>query len=130
MTKATRLARALARDEQDDAPQAQPSPWMEQVELEKLAWRGQRFDDLLRVLRTLATREDGWLRLIPDTLRQEVHLKWKFTRGDYPNHYVYVRIEDMRVHEGLEVLLRKLYEVDTNVRRPTPDKPYHSEEGR
>lgn len=124
MTKATRLARAKARTETDAPAQPGTFPDPPSDTREQRAIRGIQYEELLHDLRVLATREDGWLRLIPDTDRQQVHLKWKFTRGKWERHYVWVTIEDMRVHYGLQLLLRKLYEVDTGEHKPTMDKLY------
>lgn len=78
-------------------------------------------------LTSILSRDDGYLRLIPDELGTVVHCKYKFTRGEFKGRYVYWRDRIDMLGIALEGLLSKLDEVDAGVRVPVPDKAYREE---
>lgn len=77
-----------------------------------------------RNLATLCQRDDGWMRMVPDTDTQECFWKWKFTRGPHQGHYVMVRCMGWQYAYAVELLLYKLDEVDRGLRNPVLDRPY------
>jgi hypothetical protein len=127
MSKARRLAAARTAGTPPSWPPVPPVDAPSLTTPERQAMKAVWYDDLVRALRVLATRDDGWLRLIPDVDRQRVWLKWKFTRGPHERHYIMVSTEDMRVHHGLQVLVQKLYDVDLGQLKPTLDRLYEEE---
>lgn len=75
-------------------------------------------------LRDLLRRDDGWLRVAPDIDGKVVWWKWKITRGKWAGHYVMVRGFVDQQDEAMDVLNRKLANVDLGYDRPTRDSYY------
>lgn len=75
-------------------------------------------------LRELLSREDGWLRVVPDYDRRQMFFKWKFTSGAYPNHYCMWVCSLGDIREGILGLLQRVKEVEAGERRPVKDRPY------
>lgn len=72
----------------------------------------------------LLRRDDGWLRVAPDTDGKVVWWKWKITRGKWSGHYVMVRAFVDQHEEAMGVMLRRLQNVDLGYERPTRDSYY------
>lgn len=80
--------------------------------------------DLQKVMSWFADHGAGYLKLRRDELGADYHMAWQWTRGAHAGTYVYVRVEYWRYAFGLELLSKKMWEVEEGQRRPTPDK-YH-----
>jgi hypothetical protein len=57
-----------------------------------------------------------------DTLGDTVHLAFTWTAGKHHGSYVYVATTIYDVVQGMDTLLRKVFEVDEGSRQPTPDR--------
>lgn len=99
-----------------DAPQAHHSPI--QNPLEGTDTHG------MILLGTLLNRDDGWLRIVPDSNGKVVWWKWKFTAGKWSGRYVMVRAEQDQHTDAMHILCKKLRMVDTANLIPTRDSYY------
>jgi hypothetical protein len=74
----------------------------------------------------LVSRDDGWLRIVPERDSSTVYLKWKFTRGQHTGKYVMAVVQQWTLGYGLRLLVEKLEAVDEGHFKPTLDTPYNS----
>lgn len=72
----------------------------------------------------LLLRDDGWLRISPAGDGKTVYLKWKYSRGPWRNHYVMAVGHIWAWDIAIELLERKVAEVDQGSRVPTKDTWY------
>lgn len=64
----------------------------------------------------------GYYRMMP-TDEGDVHLMWKWTRGEWKDHYVYVFCAvDHNWKMCIALLRQKRDEVEAGTRKPTKDK--------
>lgn len=73
------------------------------------------------ILDPLVVRDDGWLRMVPDTLDDKLYFKWKFTRGRWTGYYAMSVVTLSEAKLGIELLLRKLDKIDRGEMRPALD---------
>ncbi len=73
----------------------------------------------------ILTRDDGWLRVVPQEMGSVTFYKWKFTRGPWTGYYVMYRSDDLDFIAAIVGLYRKLLRVDTGAERPVYDTPYN-----
>lgn len=73
------------------------------------------------IVQALYAGLDGWLRAVPSD-DGVTYLKWKFTSGAYPNHYVMFRQEDENHRLAFLGLYIKVWSVRNGLKRPTKDK--------
>lgn len=72
----------------------------------------------------LLQRDDGWLRIVPDSDGKTVWWKWKFTRGKWSGFYVMAVGRQDQHAEAIAVMLHKLGKVDDGEDRPIQDRYY------
>ena len=70
----------------------------------------------------LVNDDSGYLKIRRGTLGPEVHITWTYTLTEHAGHYVYVRVDYWKIHEGLDLLCSKIRAVALGQLRPTPDK--------
>lgn len=78
----------------------------------------------LPALAQLLHRGDGWVRMVGDLDGKNLYLKYKWTGGEWRNHYVMAVVMLETLSFGLGLLLAKVQQVDIGVRRPTPDRNF------
>lgn len=72
----------------------------------------------------LSTRDDGYLRVIPDGAGKSVYWKWKFTRGQWIGHYVMSVVSWYDPALALLLLRQKIDAVEVGTKRPAKDTPH------
>lgn len=77
---------------------------------------------LLYVMRHITTWDHGYLKVRRSTDTDDLHLTWTWTITAAAGSYVYVKVSFWDIELGLDMLCRKVFEVDEGVRKPTPDK--------
>lgn len=76
------------------------------------------------VLHWFITRDDGYLRLIPDGEGKYIYLKFKYTRGRFIGHYAFV---SGYPDDAAGLLWRLRAQIDSHYNdtvKPTLDRPY------
>lgn len=113
----------------NDVPQAPPLSRSPLLNYPSPDWTNPKVDakTIAEVALWFALRDDGYLRQIPDGEHEEVFLKWKFTSGKHPNHYVMAKCTVDQLGMGYWLLRRKVQEVDIGARKPTIDRYYGSD---
>lgn len=76
---------------------------------------------VVQAMSPFLTRDDGWLRVVPQDDGLTCYFKWKFTGGPHVNHYVMCRYPYTESAEALARLARKVDAVDRGVERPVKD---------
>lgn len=89
---------------------------------EQLAFTNTRYWELKGTLDRLASRDDGWLRIVPHPAEDRIYLKWKFTAGKWERHYVMAVVTMYQMPEGLMLLAHKVQEAEQGLLKPTLDK--------
>jgi hypothetical protein len=82
----------------------------------------QASDKLGEVLIMLADNDGGYLKVRRSALSPDLHLTWTWTIGKWSGHYVYVRVPFWQLAYGLALLAEKTVDVESGLRKPTPDK--------
>ena len=100
----------------DDAPKAHHST------PQRMPLEGS--ENAYTALQELLRRDDGWLRIAPDSDGKVVWWKWKITKGKWAGHYAMVRGFVEQHEEALTVLNRKLANIDLGYDRPSRDTYY------
>lgn len=77
--------------------------------------------DCLRTMNDWTEHDGGYLKLRRATDSQDLHLTWTWSIGAHAGKYVYVRCEYWRFIFGLELLWRKVLEVEHGSRKASPD---------
>lgn len=72
----------------------------------------------------LSTRDDGYLRVIPDGAGKSVYWKWKYTRGQWAGHYVMSVVSWYDPALALLLLRQKIDQVEVGLKRPAKDIPH------
>lgn len=80
--------------------------------------------DFLNSFVFLASRDDGWLRMVPHDAGATVYYKWKFTRGSWAGHYIMYMDNAFDPSASIQGLLKKLQKVDAGELRPVRDRPF------
>lgn len=109
-------SRAAQATQTDDAPQAHLFP-THTPQRPSLGLTGADVSELL-------LRDDGWLRIVPDTDGKTVWWKWKITRGKWAGYYVMCVGRVDQHPEAIAVMLHKLHQVDLGQARPSKDSYY------
>lgn len=104
---------------QSPAPQALPSS-------EPLLIDPASLVPLWDALAGFLSRDDGWLRMVPQDHGRVAFWKWKFSRGKHAGSYVMARTDYTDHRRALEILARKVEDVDLGLSRPTPDSYFDS----
>lgn len=78
--------------------------------------------ELGRAIDNFCRYDHGYLKVRRSSLGSDLHLTWTWTLGSHAGTYVYIRVNYWEFATGLQLLARKLYEVDEGLRRPSPDK--------
>jgi hypothetical protein len=73
-------------------------------------------------LSSFTTYDAGYLKLRRESDGPQLHLTWTWTLTRHAGTYVYVRINFWEIDTGLNLLWRKVLEVESGVRKPTADK--------
>lgn len=117
-------SKAKAKKERADTEKLRflgPNVWMEDTEGVSPGPTGRSSASLEALVQWARTRNDGWLRLVPDCEGQ-VHWKWRFTSGRWAGHYVYfLQTVYQTAEEAFAGLARKLDSVDVGGLRPSKD---------
>lgn len=75
-------------------------------------------------LTALSSRDDGYLRIIPDGARKAAYYKWKFTRGEWAGHYVMAVVSYYDPAMALLLVRQKIDQVELGIKRPAKDRPH------
>lgn len=67
-------------------------------------------------------RDNGYLKVRREVDGDDVHFTWTWTYPPYQRSYVYVRYPYYQSKYALEMLERKLMDVEEGIRVPTPDR--------
>jgi hypothetical protein len=78
--------------------------------------------ELGRIMFSFSNFDHGYLKLRRSPLGADLHITWTWTLGPHSGSYVYVRVEFWRITYGLELLARKVFDVDEGKLRPSPDR--------
>lgn len=81
-----------------------------------------RNERLAYVMAHFCNWEHGYLKVKRDSSGSDLHLTWTWTLSHAAGSYVYVRCNFWELDFGLDMLSRKILEVDEGTRKPTPDK--------
>lgn len=72
----------------------------------------------------LSTRDDGYLRVIPDGAGKSVYWKWKYTRGQWAGHYLMSVVSWYDPALALLLLRQKIDQVEVGLKKPAKDVPH------
>lgn len=78
--------------------------------------------EMLTVLRSFSELSHGYLKLRRSSPGDDIHCTWTWTLTRHSGCYVYVRGPFWQLGALLEMLHRKMAEVDNGERKPSPDK--------
>lgn len=90
-------------------------------------WMGHELtapDLLTAALNELVSRDDGWLRIVPQDWGRVTFYKWKFTSGRFDGHYVMWRDTDHDPAASLAGLVCRILEAYGGVHKPVLDRVY------
>jgi hypothetical protein len=83
------------------------------------------YPTIAKSLAKLLSYDEGWARFVPHVHDGTLFLKWKWSKGDYANHYVMAVVKEHELQFGLALLVDKVEDVVAGVANPVRDTPWH-----
>lgn len=114
---------AFTRRFTDDAPLNASSPVLP-ARREVLPPGPSPDTDAIVALSQLTVHDNGWIRIVSHDQGRSVYLKFKWSKGPHAGGYVMWLCTDMDFTAAFRGLLQKVWAVEHDGARPTPDHPY------
>lgn len=77
---------------------------------------------IITLLEQLTGWDHGYLKMRRGSDGPDLHLTWTWTLGPSTGSYVYARVNFWELEFGLDIITRKVFQVDEGLLKPTVDK--------